>query len=248
MSAGRRGPSWSPVVWHRKVARSSCGVVGDELPAQRLAVELEAMGVVNDAVEDGVGDGQIADDVVPAIYRDLAGDECGAARLPPGRRARTAAPPAPYRSTLRATARSGRPRPPGRRSRSPCCGPAACCARSPGRSSPSALSRNISLTLRIGTLSAGIGSPLAGRGAHAVQPEIERPPPTGWPTSNRNWWTTCSGIQGGFCEVARQGRCDRRRDRDLIEAGLSEPAGWRGRLWGLCQRQRRPSPAIGRVG
>jgi hypothetical protein len=52
--------------------------------------------------------------------------------------------------------------------------------------SPSALSRNISLTLRIGTLSAGIGSsPGAGRGAYAVQPEIKRPPPTGWPTSNR---------------------------------------------------------------
>ena len=25
----------------------------------------------------------------------------------------------------------------------------------------------------------------------------------------------------------------RRRDRDLIEAGLSEPAGWRARLWGF---------------
>ena len=46
--------------------------------------------------------------------------------------------------------------------------------------SPSALSRKISLTLRIGTLSAGIGSlSLTGQGAYAVQPEIERPPPTG---------------------------------------------------------------------
>src|SRR6202162_4305764 len=27
----------------------------------------------------------------------------------------------------------------------------------------------------------------------------------------------------------------RRRDRDLIEAGLREPAGWRARLWGLCR-------------
>ena len=25
--------------------------------------------------------------------------------------------------------------------------------------------------------------------------------------------------------------------RDLIEAGLSEPAGWRARLWGLCLRR-----------
>jgi len=29
----------------------------------------------------------------------------------------------------------------------------------------------------------------------------------------------------------------RRRDRDLIEAGLSEPAGWRVGLWGLCRWQ-----------
>ncbi len=28
------------------------------------------------------------------------------------------------------------------------------------------------------------------------------------------------------------------KKRDLIEAGLSEPAGWRGRLWGLCVRRR----------
>src|SRR5207253_8599169 len=27
----------------------------------------------------------------------------------------------------------------------------------------------------------------------------------------------------------------RRRDRDLIEGGLSEPTGWRARLWGLCR-------------
>jgi len=37
------------------------------------------MGIVDDAVEDGVGDGRFADDVVPAIDRDLAGDEGGAA-------------------------------------------------------------------------------------------------------------------------------------------------------------------------
>src|SRR5207253_10099646 len=29
----------------------------------------------------------------------------------------------------------------------------------------------------------------------------------------------------------------RRRDRDLIEAGLSEPAGWGVGLWGLCRWQ-----------
>src|SRR5207237_6996173 len=35
----------------------------------------------------------------------------------------------------------------------------------------------------------------------------------------------------------------RRRDRDLIEAGLSEPAGWRARLWGLCRQLVREPPS-----
>jgi hypothetical protein len=33
------------------------------------------VGVVDQAVEDGIGDGGIADDLVPAIDRDLAGDD-----------------------------------------------------------------------------------------------------------------------------------------------------------------------------
>ena len=33
--------------------------------------------------------------------------------------------------------------------------------------------------------------------------------------------------------------------RDLIEAGLSEPAGWRARLWGLCLRRSVRDPASG---
>src|SRR6185295_17557314 len=36
------------------------------------------MGIVDDAVEDGVGDGRLADDGVPAIDGDLAGDQRGA--------------------------------------------------------------------------------------------------------------------------------------------------------------------------
>src|SRR4026208_1072229 len=35
-----------------------------------------------------------------------------------------------------------------------------------------------------------------------------------------------------------------RTERDLIEAGLSEPAGWRGRLWGLGQRSVVRDPAL----
>ena len=39
------------------------------------------MGVVDEAVEDGVGIGGIADEVVPLIDGDLAGDERGAAAV-----------------------------------------------------------------------------------------------------------------------------------------------------------------------
>ena len=53
------------------VVRSSGGLLSSDLSAQRVALELEAMGIVDDAVEDGVGDGRFADDVVPAIDRDL---------------------------------------------------------------------------------------------------------------------------------------------------------------------------------
>ena len=43
--------------------------------AQALSTELDAIGVVDDAVEDGVGDGGVADDVVPVFDRQLAGNE-----------------------------------------------------------------------------------------------------------------------------------------------------------------------------
>jgi hypothetical protein len=42
-------------------------VLGGKLPAQRVALELDAMSVVDDAVEDGVSDGRLADDVVPSV-------------------------------------------------------------------------------------------------------------------------------------------------------------------------------------
>ena len=43
--------------------------------AQAVAVELDAVGVVDDAVEDGVGQCRVADDLVPALDRQLAGDQ-----------------------------------------------------------------------------------------------------------------------------------------------------------------------------
>src|SRR6266436_7247723 len=42
---------------------------------QAVAGEIDAMGVVNQAIEDGVGVGRIADQRVPLFDRDLAGDD-----------------------------------------------------------------------------------------------------------------------------------------------------------------------------
>src|SRR6266853_1589092 len=60
---------------------SSVGGFWPVLLAQAVAAELQAMGVVNDAIEDGVGEGGLADQVMPAVNRDLAGDQRGAAAI-----------------------------------------------------------------------------------------------------------------------------------------------------------------------
>jgi hypothetical protein len=43
--------------------------------AQALAGEAEAMGVVYEPVEDGVGNGWIGDHIVPMLHIDLAGED-----------------------------------------------------------------------------------------------------------------------------------------------------------------------------
>ena len=49
--------------------------------AQRRSVEGDAVGVVDEPVEDGVGEGGLADDLVPGPHRELAGDDGGAAAV-----------------------------------------------------------------------------------------------------------------------------------------------------------------------
>src|SRR5271163_4666934 len=46
--------------------------------SQGIASEFDTIGVVNDAVENGVGQCRVADDVVPFVDRELAGYEHGA--------------------------------------------------------------------------------------------------------------------------------------------------------------------------
>src|SRR2546430_11765074 len=63
----------------RSVHGRSCSgaFTSDEAPAQRWAFEVDAMGAMDDAIENGVGQGGIANDLMPAIDRDLAGDQQG---------------------------------------------------------------------------------------------------------------------------------------------------------------------------
>ena len=58
-----------------------CGALGGTL-AHALASEVQAMGVVHEAVEDGVGDGWIGDHLVPMLHIDLAGYDRAAASVP----------------------------------------------------------------------------------------------------------------------------------------------------------------------
>src|SRR4051795_6614018 len=61
--------------------RSSSDGLRRLLLAQTVAAELQAMGIVNDAVEDRVGQGGIPDQGMPVIHRDLACDQGGTAAV-----------------------------------------------------------------------------------------------------------------------------------------------------------------------
>ena len=43
--------------------------------AHAVSLECDAMSVVNEAVEDSVGDGRISNDFVPVVDRHLTGDD-----------------------------------------------------------------------------------------------------------------------------------------------------------------------------
>ena len=60
---------------------SSGGDPDGPLLAQAIAAQLQPMGVVDDPVEDRVGESRLADQVLPAVDRDLASDQRGAAAV-----------------------------------------------------------------------------------------------------------------------------------------------------------------------
>lgn len=72
----------------------SCSLVGlsavvDAGLAQRRAIEGDPVGIVNQPVEDGVGEGGLANDIVPGLHGELTGSR---------------------RTNLRSTVGCGRPR------------------------------------------------------------------------------------------------------------------------------------------
>ena len=50
-------------------------LIAGVLLSHAFSGELKAVSIVNEAVEDGVGDGRVADDVMPMFDGDLAGDD-----------------------------------------------------------------------------------------------------------------------------------------------------------------------------
>lgn len=63
--------------WPRRLG---CGLDGAPA-AQGVAGERDAVGIVDEAVEDGIGVGGIAEGIVPLLDGELAGDEGGAASI-----------------------------------------------------------------------------------------------------------------------------------------------------------------------
>jgi hypothetical protein len=65
-------------LWRQRCSRSSRVCFGGRrrsLFSHAVAGKFDAVGIVDEAVEDGIGNGRIADHVVPVIDGNLAGDD-----------------------------------------------------------------------------------------------------------------------------------------------------------------------------
>jgi hypothetical protein len=74
MSAGVALPVGWVDISIRMATWSSHGVLLSPLFAERFATQLDAMGVVcvvDDTIQDRVGESWVADQIVPAVHRDL---------------------------------------------------------------------------------------------------------------------------------------------------------------------------------
>src|SRR6266700_1188030 len=75
------GSCWRVGFWQEAGCRSILHGWSRWGSSQAVAGEIDAVGVVDEAVEDGVGIGRIADDLVPFIDGDLAGEDGRAAAV-----------------------------------------------------------------------------------------------------------------------------------------------------------------------
>jgi hypothetical protein len=72
---------WFSVAWLLKSVSIGFGVfasgqgVSGFFPSHAFAFERDAMGIVDDAIEDGIGDGRLTDHVVPLGDGELGGDQ-----------------------------------------------------------------------------------------------------------------------------------------------------------------------------
>jgi hypothetical protein len=81
MPAGVASALSSDFVSHPWVVTSSVSAFGNRLLCGGSRPELETMRIVNDAAEDGVTEGRIADYIVPAVHWELTGDQRSAAAV-----------------------------------------------------------------------------------------------------------------------------------------------------------------------
>ena len=72
---------WRVGFWREASCRSILCGWSQSGAAQAVAGKIDAMGVVDEAVENGVGIGWVADDLVPFVDRDLAGQDGRAAAI-----------------------------------------------------------------------------------------------------------------------------------------------------------------------
>jgi hypothetical protein len=56
-------------------------LIAGVLLSHAFSGELQTVSVVNEAIQDGVAEGWVADNVVPMFNRDLAGDDGGGATV-----------------------------------------------------------------------------------------------------------------------------------------------------------------------
>ena len=81
INRSRYDPAWAPRSLTYEICLTCAGFWSSGFglfaarAAQAVAGEFDAMGVVDEAVEDGVGVGGVADDVVPGGHGKLGGDD-----------------------------------------------------------------------------------------------------------------------------------------------------------------------------